>query len=149
MLMNQYVKTLLLRNVWAITRVLLRRLFLELPNKKGNKHRNNAAQFVTTVNMLFCLICHTRYQAHVWQPIKQFPRIIALFRSWWWRHECIIGPESWGHLKGTFNTLAPRQNGRYFPDNILKWIFLNSSALILTKFHWNLFLCVQLTIFQR
>ena len=28
------------------------------------------------------------------------------------------------------NTLRPRQDGRYFPDDILKWIFLNKKVLI-------------------
>ena len=28
------------------------------------------------------------------------------------------------------NTLRPRQNGRYFPDDILKWIFLNENVWI-------------------
>ena len=31
------------------------------------------------------------------------------------------------------NTLRPRQNGRNFPDNILKWIFLNENAWIPLK----------------
>ena len=30
----------------------------------------------------------------------------------------------------SFNTLRPRQNGRHFPDDIFKWIFLNESAWI-------------------
>ena len=34
------------------------------------------------------------------------------------------------HFPGTFNTLRPRQNGRYFPDNILKCIFLNENVWI-------------------
>ena len=29
-----------------------------------------------------------------------------------------------------FNTLRPRQNGRHFPDDIFKWIFLNESVWI-------------------
>ena len=29
-----------------------------------------------------------------------------------------------------FNTLRPRQNGRHFPDDILKWIFLNKNVWI-------------------
>ena len=29
------------------------------------------------------------------------------------------------------NTLRPRQNGRHFPDDIFKWIFLNENAWIL------------------
>ena len=29
-----------------------------------------------------------------------------------------------------FNTLRPRQNGRHFPDDIFKWIFLNKNVWI-------------------
>ena len=31
-------------------------------------------------------------------------------------------------VRETVNTLRPRQNGRHFPDNILKWIFLNENV---------------------
>ena len=31
-------------------------------------------------------------------------------------------------LLGLLNTLRPRQNGRHFPDDIFKWIFLNKSV---------------------
>ena len=33
----------------------------------------------------------------------------------------------------TCNRLRPRQNGRHFPDDILKWIFLNENVWILNK----------------
>ena len=33
-------------------------------------------------------------------------------------------------FKNTVNTLRPRQNGHHFPDDILKWIFLNENAWI-------------------
>ena len=32
---------------------------------------------------------------------------------------------------GLINTLRLRQNGRHFPDDIFKWIFLNENAWIL------------------
>ena len=32
-----------------------------------------------------------------------------------------------------FNTLRPRQNGRHFPDDIFKWIFLNENVWIPIK----------------
>ena len=35
------------------------------------------------------------------------------------------------------NILRPRQNGRHFPDNILKWIFLNENAWIVIKISWT------------
>ena len=40
-------------------------------------------------------------------------------------------------------------NGRHFPDNIFKWIFLNEHGLIWLGFHRSLFLRVQITIFQH
>ena len=34
------------------------------------------------------------------------------------------------YSKHELNTLRPRQNGRHFPDDIFKWIFLNENARI-------------------
>ena len=36
----------------------------------------------------------------------------------------------WGWWEKEYNTLRPRQNGRHFPDDILKWIFLNENVWI-------------------
>ena len=47
------------------------------------------------------------------------------------------------------NTLRPRQNGRHSADDIFKCIFLNENVWIPIKIHWNLFLRVELTIFQH
>ena len=46
-------------------------------------------------------------------------------------------------------TLRLRQNGRHFPDDIYKCIFLNENIWISFKNHWRLFLGVSLTIFQH
>ena len=35
------------------------------------------------------------------------------------------------------NTLRPRQNGRRFPDDILKWIFLNENVWISIRISLN------------
>ena len=35
-----------------------------------------------------------------------------------------------GSVMWHFNTLRPRQNGRHFPDDIFKWIFLNENVWI-------------------
>ena len=35
----------------------------------------------------------------------------------------------WHHME-SINTLRPRQNGRHFPINIFKWIFLNENVWI-------------------
>ena len=51
---------------------------------------------------------------------------------------------------GMYNTLRPRQDGRHFPDdtfsNAFSWMKTFEFRL---KFHWSLFLRVQLTIFRH
>ena len=42
------------------------------------------------------------------------------------------GPGKW-NLFILINTLRPRQNGRYFTDDVFKWIFLNENAWISLK----------------
>ena len=59
--------------------------------------------------------------------------------SIWWRHHAShYTSMCWSavhEIIGTkLNTLRPRQNGRHFPDNIFKCIFLNESVWILLKF---------------
>ena len=50
----------------------------------------------------------------------------------------------------TINTLRPRKNVCHFANNIFKCIFLNKKVWIsILKFHWSLFLRVQLTKFQH
>ena len=51
-------------------------------------------------------------------------------------------------LPGLINTLGLWQNGRHFPDDIFKYIFLNENIWI-SRFHWSLFPRVQLTILQH
>ena len=46
-------------------------------------------------------------------------------------------------------TLRPRQNGRHFPDDIFKYIFLNENVWIWLRSHWSFFLRLQLTIHQH
>ena len=48
-----------------------------------------------------------------------------------------------------FDTLRSKQNGRYFPDDIFKCISLMKMYEFWSRFHWILFLRVQLTIFQH
>ena len=45
-----------------------------------------------------------------------------------------------------FNTLWPRLNGCHLPDDIFECIYLNEMFAFLSKFHWSLFLRVQLAI---
>ena len=37
------------------------------------------------------------------------------------------------NVSQVLNTLRPRQNGRHFPDDIFKWIFLNENVFISIK----------------
>ena len=43
------------------------------------------------------------------------------------------------------HTLRPTQNGSHFANNIFKCIFFHEIVEFRLKFHWNLFLRVQLT----
>ena len=52
-------------------------------------------------------------------------------------------------LRLLFNTLKPRQNGRHFPDDIFKCIFLNENVWILIKISLNFVPRVKLTMFQH
>ena len=47
------------------------------------------------------------------------------------------------------NTLSPRQNGRLFPDDISNGFSRMKMFTFRLKFHWSLFLRVQLIIFQH
>ena len=47
------------------------------------------------------------------------------------------------------STLRPGQDGRHFPDDIFKCIFLNENIWIFITISPNLFLRVELTIFQH
>ena len=55
------------------------------------------------------------------------------------------------HARGSdlLNTLRPRQKGRYIADEIFKCIFFNENVWISIKFHWSLFLMIQLTIIRH
>ena len=53
-----------------------------------------------------------------------------------------------GSFFPTFNTLRPRQNDLYFPDGICECIFLNGTYEFKIRFHCNLSLMIQLTIYQ-
>ena len=48
----------------------------------------------------------------------------------WWSSKKANG---WGWHPSNVNTLRPRQNGRHFPDDILKCIFLNENVWISIK----------------
>ena len=48
-----------------------------------------------------------------------------------------------------FNTLRPRQNGRYFAEDIFKCIFLNENAWISLKISLNIPALVQIMAWRR
>ena len=48
-----------------------------------------------------------------------------------------------------YNTLRTSQNERHLADDIFKCIFLNENVWFPIKFHWNLFLRVELTKIQH
>ena len=80
------------------------------------------------------------YKRHTWLPSHQHLR---MRRSIQHDYLSITALTHWplGDVAATLrynlwihiNTLRPRQNGRYFTDDIFKWIFLNENALISVK----------------
>ena len=72
--------------------------------------------------------------------------------QWWKFHQmnamshqmpCDISRLQW------CNTLRSRQNGRYFPDDILNAFSLMKMCKFWLKFHWSLFPMVQLAVFRH
>ena len=57
--------------------------------------------------------CHEKFVWSVGEQVQAGPGF------------CSTGPHG-----ATLNTLRPRQNGRHFPDDIFKWIFLNENVWI-------------------
>ena len=66
-------------------------------------------------------------------------KIIPLLAKYFWRIWRKLGPgmskwpKSWKDPPRPFNTLRPRQNGRYFVDGIFKCIFVYENAWISLK----------------
>ena len=75
--------------------------------------------------LLKLVLAKNNFLRHSHQPIR------CLTKKW---------PSNNSDLTGNLlNTLRPRQNGRHFPDDILKRIFLNKNIVFWWKFHWNMF----------
>ena len=55
-------------------------------------------------------------------------RVNGFVTAWPWPKVTNMAASKFSHSH--VNTLRPRQNGRHFPDNIFKWIFLNENAWI-------------------
>ena len=59
------------------------------------------------------------------------------FSSWcgWQQRQVVVSETllSIQSLQASFNSLRPRPNGRHFPDDIFKWIFLKENVWILIK----------------
>ena len=71
------------------------------------------------------------------------------FELKWFSCDITILSCQYYNCQWSFNALRPRQNGRHFPDkiwNAFSWMEMYKFWLC---FPWNLFLWVQLTIFQH
>ena len=75
-------------------------------------------------------ICRSHFQTHC--------KVFILLKCHWNLFRCVairisIGASAWRYQVITWssvNTLRPRQNGRHFPDDIFKCIFLNENEWI-------------------
>ena len=70
--------------------------------------------------------------------------------SWWpnaLTHICLSRPQWVTDL--LIKSFPPGQNGRHFADDIFRCNSVNEKFIFWLKFHWSLFLSVQLTISQH
>ena len=87
----------------------------------------------------YCPVCLTQtFTCEFWEELS------IVYRSWYSecntgyiyayaRHTYIVCTVIRVLLISPFNTLRPRQNGRHFPDDIFKCIFLNENVYISIK----------------
>ena len=108
---------------------------------------------------------HLKMSSAKWRPFCLGLNVLRPLDTRWYLTLPVLSPE-WlrqtrsmllrppGHQQEchrlyTINTLRPRQNGRRFPDDIFKGIFLMKMNGFRVRFHWKLFLRFELTIFQH
>ena len=82
--------------------------------------------------MVWCHQATSHYLSQHW-PRSMSPCSVTRpqwvnFRSCTAEFLLFLGLMAWRHQ--AINTLRPRQNGRHFADDILKWIFLNENVWI-------------------
>ena len=100
----------------------------------------------------------------IWQE-THWLEIFAVCSLFWWH---ISVANTWGMAKQlhghktmvchylsnssssfAVNISRPRDNGRHFPDDIFKCIYLNEMCIFRLRFHWSSLSMVQLTILQH
>ena len=82
------------------------------------------------ITVLLVYFCHWWHVIHVYDRSTCFVQLwkqMYFYCNWHW----LI--HKFHEYRQTFNTLRPRQNGRRFPDDIFKCIFLNENAWISLK----------------
>ena len=70
--------------------------------------------------------------------LNQEVGVFSWVSSWDWWGPWERGEERCYHRMWAAQTLRPRQNGRYFPDDIFKCIFLNKNVWIPIKISLNI-----------
>ena len=102
------------------------------------------------------------YHVHIWQVLPQLS-CGDTCQIWMWfkyfkRYFCEIKNFAYGEIDErsfsnpqpwSVNSSPPGWNGCHFTDDIFRCIFVNEKFCILIKFHWILFLRVQLTLRQH
>ena len=141
--MHQYIKRQTLRTTLNIA--IFKRIFeyeknanlsrmSTFPSLTHLKPRQNGRQFLDN---LTCLFLNENIQISIKISLKFVPKgpinnIPALVQTVAWRRS---GDKlsSEAMMVRFLNTLRPRQDGRHFPDDIFKCIFLNENVLISIK----------------
>ena len=123
---------------------------------KPRAHRGLLRKRPSLLKMVFQYFPNEDWTYHVWtrrgiwRSIFEHNKVRLVEKIWSHKRLCrpsitlISSPK-----RVCFNTLRPRQNGRHFADDILKCIFCMKMYEFRLKFHWSLFLRVQLTILQH
>ena len=141
------------RHKTSRTKIIRSWMTSHLPIPANNMHFLHTS-LVINIPIVCRIIIRTRniYEIHAPHVINAFPQKFD-FRQAKWTFPVIKGLQrnnrciqNWGNRTFLKLTHPPGQNGRLFADDIFRCIFVNEKFIFRLKFHWSLFLRVQLTI---
>ena len=104
-----------------------------------NLHARYGCKYIHTLWFTYEVVLKLEWNEECDCRDTSSPRILIV--------SCIPQISLWAAPVHPVKTLRTRQNGCHFADDIFKCIFLNENFEWRLKFHWSLFLRVQLTIF--
>ena len=105
---------------------------------KNARNASHSSTFRTTKVFKIMTICHAQNLRKLVRSgnssVYYAPKICEIYQVLSYSVDFKALGELWIPLSKTvLNTLRPRQNGRHFPDDIFKWIFVNENVWISIK----------------